>query len=351
MIQLLLDGKYDGVDLYFVRMGFSRDLDSSGKWKASKLLELVKVLWGIVYKKIRWNPDAIYYPPSGPRLFPILRDMFLLCPTRWLFRSTIFHFHASGLTEYKPRLNLALRKAFDIAFDRPDIAIRLSQNAPPEGPNLRCEREYIIPNGIPDSAGSAITRANLAHRPIRILFVGLLTEGKGVLVAIEAVQKLLVSGMNLQLVCMGKWESPEVMEKAKALIQPSFEDRFTFPGVLTGDSKWAHYRDADIFCFPSFFHSETFPLVLLEAMCFSLPIVCTSWRGIPDVVDEGSNAIIVQPRSIDECADGLALLIGDPNLRESMGRKSRERFVRFFTVDAYREAMQTAFLSLRERNV
>jgi glycosyltransferase involved in cell wall biosynthesis len=116
-----------------------------------------------------------------------------------------------------------------------------------------------------------------------------------------------------------------------------------FPGVLTGEDKWNEYREADIFCFPSFFHSETFPLVLLEAMCFSLPTVSTNWRGIPEVVIGGENALLVKPRDVEACADALATLVTQKQLRLEMGRRSRIRFEDLFTIGAHRKAMANVF--------
>jgi glycosyltransferase involved in cell wall biosynthesis len=347
MIQTLLDGTYTNVELFHVRMDFSRDLNASGKLGIVKLWVLVRVVMEILYTKVRRAPDVLYYPPAGPRFLPVARDMFVLCFTRWLFRLTVFHFHASGLTDYRARLNPLLRKIFDLAYSRPDVAIRISKSAPAEGPRLGCKREFIIANGIEDRAGCAIVRSKQADEPIRILFVALLTEVKGVLMAIEAVHALAKAGVRVQLTCMGQWESREVQSRAEALIDPALRHCFEFPGVLVGEDKWEYFRKADIFCFPSHFHSETFPLVLLEAMCFSLPVVSTLWRGIPDVVQNGVNAILVEPHDLPACVSALALLVRDQQMRTEMATKSRERFTQNFTVNAHRKELEVVFQSLR----
>ncbi|MGO9775010.1 MAG: glycosyltransferase, partial [Terracidiphilus sp.] len=99
--------------------------------------------------------------------------------------------------------------------------------------------------------------------------------------------------------------------------------------------------------FPSYFHSETFGIVLLEAMCFSLPIVATRWRGIPEVVEEGSCAILCEPRDVAGCRDALAQLINDSALRGRMGKSARERFLRYFTIETHRNAMERALSLLK----
>jgi glycosyltransferase involved in cell wall biosynthesis len=138
-----------------------------------------------------------------------------------------------------------------------------------------------------------------------------------------------------------------LQSRAESLIEQRFKHKFTFPGVQTGRGKWEFYKNADIFVFPSYFHSETFGIVLLEAMCFSLPVVATRWRGIPEVVEEGSCAILCEPRDVEGCREALARLVNDPSLRDRMGRKSRERFLRYFTVEAHRNAMESALSQLK----
>jgi glycosyltransferase involved in cell wall biosynthesis len=280
-------------------------------------------------------------------MLAVMRDVLILCAARPLFPVTIFHFHASGLSDFRKRLGPISARLFDFAYSKPEVAIRLSESAPPEGPRLGCVREVVIANGICDEANGPIVRDKQSADPIHILFVGLLAKDKGVLVAIEAVSALLKNGYNVDLVCVGEWESSGFRAECDGIIEPLYKDRFKFTGVLTGQDKWNQYREADIFCFPSFFHSETFPVVLLEAMCFSLPIVSTRWRGIPDVVEQDCNAILAEPGDTSSCVEALTRVVTDPQLRAQMGSASRSRFLNRFTVDAHRKAFDELFQTIR----
>src|SRR5271166_2361725 len=258
MIQYLLDGIYQEIELVHVRMNFSSELRSAGKFELGKVRELIRVILAIYSAKIRRRPQVLYYAPAGPRLVPVLRDIAILGATRWLFGATAFHFHAGGLAKYSLELNPLLRWFFRLAFARPELAIRTAGLGAQDGSGLCCKREMIIPNGIPDCAGERIERVVVAGEPIRILFVALLREDKGVFVAIDAVQQLLQAGMNVQLTCVGEWDSPDIQAQAVSMVEERFSPKFKFPGVQIGYEKWEHYRDADVFLFPSFFHSETF---------------------------------------------------------------------------------------------
>jgi glycosyltransferase involved in cell wall biosynthesis len=347
MIQLLLEGVYQDIELCHVRMNFSRELKTTGHFRFSKLWELFRVVAAIYWTKIRKRPEVLYYPVASPDILPVLRDIFILSMTRWFFRATVLHFHAGGLCEYSLGLNPVLRRLFGFAFSRPDLVIRTAKGAAADGPALHCKRELVVSNGVPDCAGEDIERVGGTGSRINILFVALLWEEKGLFVAIQAVQQLLAAGMDLELTCLGEWRSPEVKRRVEAMIEPALRSRFHFPGVQTGDSKWEYFRNAHIFVFPSYVHAETFGLVLVEAMCFSLPIVTTRWRGIPDVVEEGVCAFLCEPQDVTGCRDALAQLIKDPFLRDSMGKAARERYLRYFTIEAHRKAMESTLSQLR----
>ncbi len=89
--------------------------------------------------------------------------------------------------------------------------------------------------------------------------------------------------------------------------------------MVTGDAKVELFRSVDIFCFPSHYASESFGVVLIEAMSFSLPIVATRWRGIPEVTGE-EGTFLVEVRDAAALAARLGELLHSPELRAEMGR-------------------------------
>jgi glycosyltransferase involved in cell wall biosynthesis len=343
MIQRLLAGTYTNVKLLHVRMAFSRDLDSAGKFKPAKLFELVRVLVNIAMSRIVNRAQVLYYPPAGPNLVPVFRDMFLLGLTRWMFPRTVFHFHAGGVSQIYERLPALLRVLFRLAYSRPDVAIRVTGRAPQDAKLLRAKCEFVVPNGIEDCAASLVRPKKSGTRLVRILFVGVLREDKGVLVLIRACSLLREAGLQFHLVCVGTFESKEfrtaVMESVRV---NGLSDYVEFPGVLVGDAKHKAYLTADIFCFPSFFEAETFGLVLVEALSFALPVVCTDWRGFPDVVDDHC-ALFVPIRDHCSLAVQLKILMEDPERRREMGIAGRKRFLERFTAERFVIHMQDVF--------
>jgi len=86
----------------------------------------------------------------------------------------------------------------------------------------------------------------------------------------------------------------------------------------------------ELFILPS--RREPFGIVLLEAMAAGKPIVATRAGGVPEVVKEGENAILVEPESSDALAQGIMKLLQDSDLRKRFGEKGKE-IVKNFTWD------------------
>jgi glycosyltransferase involved in cell wall biosynthesis len=179
---------------------------------------------------------------------------------------------------------------------------------------------------------------------VRILFVGILKEDKGILILLEALRLMKKSGMNFEAHLIGAFQSVEFQDRALALLKAANLDRdVVFEGELHGDRLFQAYADADVFCFPSFFAAESFGLVCVEAMRATLPVVATNWRGIPEVVEHGQTGFIVPPRSAEPLTNALAQLISNPQLRAEFGRRGRERYLSHFTVDRFCAGMGDVF--------
>ena len=348
MIKAFLEGSYQRIQLHPVPMSFSRTIDEVGRFKLRKLTLLFSTWLDIVVGRCRSRANILYYPPCGPMFIPVLRDMFLLIGTRWMFRYTVFHFHAAGLTEIYPRLPKILKPLFNLAYRRADLAIFTAASRASMGDELGAKIVKAVPNGIPDfAAGETPDRRRRTSSTVSILFMGILCEGKGLVTLIEACAQLLKRGLNFHVVCGGAWEAASFRKEIETLIEnKGLKDRFSFPGVIRGDEKLKAFQDADIFCFPSHYSAESSPLVLTEAMSFELPIVATNWRGIPDVVGETGGALLVDTKRPDLVAQSLEELMLDPEKRIKMGKLNRAWFCQHGTLEKFRQNMEAAIVEV-----
>ncbi|HEX6188086.1 MAG TPA: glycosyltransferase family 4 protein [Pyrinomonadaceae bacterium] len=348
MIESLVHANYRNVDVYHTRMNYSQRADQIGKVRLRKVLHLFQVIIDGSYKIFRHRIDVIYYPPGSDRV-PLLRDIATLIVLRRFGRKLILVFHASGLCEQVSAWRGIGAWLFRRAFFFPDAAIQKSSLNPPDGEFLKAAAVYTIPNGLADEFQKFQGLKTINSVPV-ILFVGLMIEEKGVEVLIEAARLLRARGLRFRVEMMGEFVSESYRQEIlRRLDDHQLSDWIVFLGRKVANEKWAHFRRADIFCFPSHYRAESFGNVLVEAMMFELPIVATSWRGIPDIVRDGVNGFLAPVRDAAAIAQRLAQLLQDVQLRTSMGQNGRARYLESFTMENYVHQTETVVLEVARK--
>jgi len=98
------------------------------------------------------------------------------------------------------------------------------------------------------------------------------------------------------------------------------ENQVKFLGWVNGDEKDKIFRESSIFCLPSY--AEGFPMAVLDAWAYGIPVVTTPVGGIPDIVHDGINGLLFQPGDIKMLSQQLEKLIKDKSLRECLVSES-----------------------------
>lgn len=344
MTTYLLSGNYRSLKLSHIRMAFSSDIKQVGRASIGKLAHTVTLITRIFLAWVRLKPDVLYYPPASPNLAPFLRDCILLICCRWMFSKTVFHFHANGISEFRKRLPSFLQWAYFLAYGKPELSICLSQLARIDAEDIHSKAITIVANGIPDIASSLPPKP--PDKPQNILYLGTVSLEKGVGALLDCIAMLAMRGHVFSCTIAGGFSSDSVESQLKKKSRDlNLERIITWTGPVSGSSKWECYQMADIFCFPTFYETEGFPVVLLEAMMFRLPCVSTSWRAIPEIIDEGVTGFLTPIHDVKTTTDRLSLLLSDTNLRQKMGAAAREKYSKHYRVEIFQSSMETALLT------
>jgi glycosyltransferase involved in cell wall biosynthesis len=349
VLEFLVRSQLQGVEMQHMRIELSSDESQAGKFRLMKLFRLLGFILRMIYARFRARPQILYYVPSLEPRSTLIRDTVILGCTRALFPHTILHFHAGGYAEFYERLSPWKQWFFRRAFFGAEATIRLSELTPEDGRGLHSQREFIVPNGIVDMGASlALPRPEFAVsavRPLRILFVALLSEAKGLLDLIEGCGKLAARGISFQLALMGSFDGEEFAARVKTRISElGIGKQVACLGVLSGDDKLAAFRDADVLCHPTF--NDTFGIVIVEAMSCGMPVVATRWCSIPLIVHDGVTGLLVEPHDPDGVANALEQLANDPELVYTMGIAGREKFLREYTLARHCDQMREVFLEV-----
>lgn len=347
IIRATVDAEYSRITVRHVPMAFSRTLDEIGIASSRKAVHIFATIARILWSRFRFSADVLYYPPAGPNIVPVVRDIAILICTRWAFRHTVFHFHAGGLGEIKGRLPRLLRPLFELAYDNPDLTIRPSEFSPDDGRIVRTKRDEVLPLAVP--VADTTPCPPLAERPSppKVLFAGTLRESKGVFVLLEALGELRARGVDFRCDILGAYDSTDISaEVARRVDKLDLAGHVEFLGVRSGEAFYDTFREATVFCFPTFYESENFPLVLLEAMSAGLPIVATRWRGVASIVRDGETGALVPIRDPLAVADTLQVILTRPDTAEAMSCAARETFLKEYTLASFVSRLETLLASL-----
>ncbi|WP_221394627.1 glycosyltransferase [Dyadobacter sp. NIV53] len=92
---------------------------------------------------------------------------------------------------------------------------------------------------------------------------------------------------------------------------------------------------SDILVFPTFYANECLPLVLIEAMQCGLPIITSREGGIPSIIIDKRNGLLINPKSPQEIANSIEQLYFLPEARLKMRLQARSDYENFYTVEAF----------------
>jgi len=153
----------------------------------------------------------------------------------------------------------------------------------------------------------------------RILFLGRLGERKGTFDLVRAFAALAARFPHARLVCAGDGAIAEIKSLASSL---GVSDRVDCPGWLSAEAARSELARAEVFALPSY--AEGLPMALLEAMAAGKPVVVGSVGGIPSVVSNDVNGVLVRPGDQAALVVALGRLLGDAQLRRRLGFAARQ---------------------------
>ena len=188
------------------------------------------------------------------------------------------------------------------------------------------DRIAVIPNGIPiegerdfevDDMLNRVARIPDIQRPrdgVNILALSGPSRHKNLDALVEAFAMAMpkLGDSRLQLAC----ENPGAERIVNLVEARGLTDQVDFIGLVKGRVKQAYLRDADVYCMPS--TTESFGLVLLEAMKFEAAILTGVHGGGPEFVKDGENGLLAATDDIPAMADALVRLRGDARLRKRL---------------------------------
>jgi glycosyltransferase involved in cell wall biosynthesis len=288
-----------------------------------KIVTALKALAGICLTVLRQGPVILHVHAASDTSFwrkALFMGFGLMtkCPV-------ILHLHAGRFRQfYEAECGPLGRRIIRFFLDRAASVIVLSESWRDWVSSISANPAIVcIPNPVLEAPERTVPA-----EPSTILFMARVCEEKGIFDLLHAVASLRASIPGLRLICAGEGDLDAVAARARAL---GLSDAVTFPGWVCGEVKDAWLQSATVFVLPSY--AEAMPMSLLEAMAAGVPTVSTKVGGIPDVVTDGANGLLIAPGDVAALQRQLRRLLEDRKLASRLAAAARDTVRLRFAAD------------------
>ncbi|HNS35466.1 MAG TPA: glycosyltransferase family 4 protein [Mesotoga sp.] len=332
-----------GHTVILVEKILSLHLDEVGKISVAKFFRIFAVALNLGRQILAGKPRlCFYFITATPIAFCI--DAFFLLLIRALGIDYVLYFHGRGISELGTNSGILLRLIVNKTLSRAFGGIVLGEALKADiNRFIPDEQILVLHNAIPDIDVQKYSTKPNSSGCIRILFLSNLVATKGPMEFVRMAAKIVQVCKNVRFTLAGRVISEAFFKSIQEYIQNNhLANFFEIPGPLYGKEKEKSFRENDIFVFPTYYERECSPLVNIEAMQWGLPVISSPIGVIPEVVKNGVNGFIVDPKNLEELADKVLQLIKDNNLRKTMGESSRKLYENCHTISAYEAKLAQA---------
>lgn len=277
---------------------------------------MVDFLFRLPFYDIVHIHTADYGTEKRKRIFARITKMF--------GKKLIVHLHSSG-----PEFSIGgkYKELYRYSFTHADKIIALSNMWRDEiikAFHLPSDKVEVLYNPCPN-----VRPSDFAERQKYILFAGTLTHRKGYDDLIKAFALVSPRHPEWRLKLAGNGEIEEGKRVADEL---GISDKVDFLGWINGDEKDKVFRKASVYCLPSY--SEGFPMGVLDAWAYHLPVITTPVGGIPDVAVDGQNLLLFNPGDILSLSNVLYTIMGSETQKRMLSAGSQNMSDTKFNIES-----------------
>jgi glycosyltransferase involved in cell wall biosynthesis len=260
----------------------------------------------------------------------------------WLLgKPVVLHTHSADFHVFYSKLPKILKFYLRWVFCKSTRFIVLSDSWKKfymENLGLRGEQVVVLPNPV-KFPGEVPQRIN--SEKVNFLFLGRIGDRKGAFDLIAAFAALPTEDkQNAQLIMAGDGEG----EKARSIVENlNLTENITILDWVNEQERDALLKQADVFILPSY--NEGLPMALLEAMSWGLAVITTPVGGIPELVIDHQNGLLVKPGDIQNLSKAIQTLITDQELKQRLGKNARDS-VEPFDVRNYLVSLSQVYQSV-----
>ena len=324
---------------HFVKISMTDNVEGLMSFKWSKVIKSIALFARVIGLILFKRPRVIYFTPSY-KGFAFYRDLILrqiLIFFKYLMGFQIyFHFHTSGIPNYKNNklhsrlLNYFLKKVHLILLDP---ALEKSFKTYPN-----VEKIFYLPNSVKDPFSSEDFDKYLHEKfelrnfkkPINVLYLSNLIKSKGY----RHLLRLATKFRSINFHFAGAFGADDERLFFFNYVRDKKLNNVFYHGLLRGEEKHNLFKESDIFALPTRYEYEAFPLCILEALSYGIPVISTDQGAISSIIDENVGIALSDPDEIDK---SLTFLI-EKYISKEASKKCRDKYLKEFSTHKFEKS-------------
>ncbi|WP_239647717.1 glycosyltransferase family 4 protein [Natrinema altunense] len=189
---------------------------------------------------------------------------------------------------------------------------------------------------------------NQPVRKNRVLTIGRFVEKKGLPYALEAIAKVAAVLPNVEYHIIGAGEQIEPLKRKTEEL--GLTENVSFLSNVSDERLLTEFDQARCFLLPCVIADsgdrDGIPVVLMESMAMQTPPVSTAISGIPELIDNGENGILVEPKDPESAGKEVIQLLKNDNKYSKLSKKSREKIIKEFNIEKEAEKLESIFVNI-----
>ncbi len=330
-------------DCRFITIKSSETIGDIGKVNFKKfylVAELyVKVLWALLI----FRPDKLYFTASV-RGVALYRD--ILVSTLWkayrLFTSldVYYHYHTKGINKF---VSLSSRNLNLTNFFIKDVNIvLLSPLLQSDVQQLNGYKSIVfLPNGVENNYTEKEFDSYIftkQFKNLNILYLSNMIKSKGYFEVLKLAESNKEKNYHFHFA--GGWQNSEDEQEFFEYIRHyKLEEVVTFHGFINGQHKKELFESTSLFIFPTRYDNEAFPLSILEAFSYGLPVLSTDEASIPFIIDDKSGITVDNLSKLQKAFEKLI----ENFINVETTRYCRQRYLNNFSLEQFEENLIKIF--------
>lgn len=327
-----------------VELKFSNSLETLSQLSFEKIFRTFKISYNLIKKCKAFRPNFIYFTIS-PSNNTFYRDLLYVLIIKVMRVHPIYHLHGKGIADNITKHGYLL-KIYRWVFNKATI-IHLSEGllASEITPlNLSNTKTYTLQNGIKKVEGSSSFK--IEDKEDDILFLSNLFPSKGIFVLLEALQLVITKRPLIKVNIVGDTVNPNNLKNVNDTIDSrGLKKNVIVHGSKTGAQKNAFFESSKIFVHPTL--NDAFPLVILEALQYGLPVISTFEGAIPEIINQNTGVLLPKNRP-KMLADAIIKMLDNTPELIKMSANCRSHFSEYYSLDRFDKNLNVIFESILE---